>query len=149
MNPIRPADVDPPRLLDAIDQWKVNQAFGSPALWKAIGRYCDAHQRTCPSLKFVLSAGAPVPPSTLMSIRQMMHPDGLMFTPYGATEALPIASIESREVLDETAVLTESVRELALVNTLRASNGESSGLATIQSLPSTRLMSYQRAKLVS
>ena len=26
-----------------------------------------------------------------------------MYTPYGATEALPVASIESREVLDETA----------------------------------------------
>ncbi len=108
MNPIRPADVDPPRLLDAIDQWQINQAFGSPALWKAVGRYCDSEQRKCPSLKFVLSAGAPVPASTLMSIRQMMHPDGVMFTPYGATEALPIASIESRVILDETAVLTEN-----------------------------------------
>jgi acyl-CoA synthetase (AMP-forming)/AMP-acid ligase II len=31
---------------------------------------------------------------------------GHMFTPYGATEALPIASIESREVLEETAAKT-------------------------------------------
>ncbi len=37
-----------------------------------------------------------------------MHPDGLMFTPYGATEALPIASIESREVLGETALKADS-----------------------------------------
>jgi acyl-CoA synthetase (AMP-forming)/AMP-acid ligase II len=36
-------------------------------------------------------------------MRKAMHPDGEMFTPYGATEALPIASIESREVLEETA----------------------------------------------
>ena len=35
-----------------------------------------------------------------------MAPDGEMHTPYGATEALPIASISSREVLEETAALT-------------------------------------------
>jgi acyl-CoA synthetase (AMP-forming)/AMP-acid ligase II len=107
MNPIRPADAEPVLLLNAIDQWKINQVFGSPALWKSVGRYCDTHARQCPSLKLVLSAGAPVPSSTLMSIRQMMHADGFMYTPYGATEALPIASIESREVLEETASLTE------------------------------------------
>jgi acyl-CoA synthetase (AMP-forming)/AMP-acid ligase II len=37
-----------------------------------------------------------------------MHPDGQMFTPYGATEALPIASIESREVLGETRNKTQT-----------------------------------------
>jgi olefin beta-lactone synthetase len=103
MDPTRPADVDPPRLLDAIDQWEVNQAFGSPALWTAVGRYAEQAQRKCPTLRRVLSAGAPVPPSVLESIRAMMAEDGEMFTPYGATEALPLASIESREVLGETA----------------------------------------------
>lgn len=106
MDPTRPADVDPPRLLDAIDQWQVNQAFGSPALWTAVGRYCVEHRRRAPTLRRVLSAGAPVPPTVLESMRATIHPEGEMFTPYGATEALPIASIESREVLGETAAKT-------------------------------------------
>ena len=106
MNPTRPADVDPPRLLDAIDQWKVDQAFGSPALWTAVGRHCVEHGRRVPTLKRVFSAGAPVPPAVLESMRAAMHPGGEMFTPYGATEALPLASIESREVLEETAAKT-------------------------------------------
>ena len=106
MDPTRPADVDPPRLLDAIDQWKVNQAFGSPALWTAVGRYCVEHGRRIPTLRRVFSAGAPVPPAVLEAMRAAMHSDGEMFTPYGATEALPLASIESREVLSETAAKT-------------------------------------------
>lgn len=106
MDPTRPADVDPPRLLDAIDQWRVNQAFGSPALWTAVGRYCVEHGRRVPTLRRALSAGASIPPNVLESMRTAMHPDGEMFTPYGATEALPIASIESREVLEETAAKT-------------------------------------------
>ncbi len=36
MDPTRPADVDPPRLLDAIDHWQINQSFGSPALWNRL-----------------------------------------------------------------------------------------------------------------
>lgn len=106
MDPTRPADVDPPRLLDAIEQWDINQSFGSPALWTRMGNYCRANDRSMKSLRRVLSAGAPVPPRVLQSIRDVIHPEGVMYTPYGATEALPIASIESREVLEETAALT-------------------------------------------
>jgi len=106
MNPIRPADVDPVRLLDAIDQWRINQSFGSPALWTKVGGYCANTGRRVESLRCVLSAGAPVPPRILEQVRKAMHEEGCMYTPYGATEALPIASIESRMVLQETAALT-------------------------------------------
>lgn len=99
MDPTRPADVDPPRLLDAIDQWQVTQAFGSPALWTTVGRWAAANNRTVTSLKNVFSAGAPVPPHVLEAMRNLLPSDANMFTPYGATEALPVASIESREVL--------------------------------------------------
>ncbi len=103
MNPIRPADVDPPRLLDAIEQWSINQAFGSPALWTAVGTHCDRTGRRVPSLQQVLSAGAPVSPRILRWMRAAIAESGEMHTPYGATESLPVASIESREVLGETA----------------------------------------------
>ena len=106
MNPIRPADVDPVRLLDAIDQWQINQSFGSPALWTKVGGFCAKSGRRAESLECVLSAGAPVPPRILEQVRQAMHVNGCMYTPYGATEALPIASIESRTVLHETSLHT-------------------------------------------
>jgi acyl-CoA synthetase (AMP-forming)/AMP-acid ligase II len=105
MNPIRPALVEPPRLLDAIDQWQANQAFGSPALWTAVGKYCEQTQRRVPTLKLVLSAGAPVPPRVMRWMRGAMHDEGTFHTPYGATEALPVASIESRVVFQETAAM--------------------------------------------
>lgn len=108
MDPTRPADVDPPRLLDAIDHWQINQSFGSPALWNRLGRYCEQTGRKVPSLTRVLSAGAPVPPNVMQRMRNAIHPDAMFFTPYGATEALPVASIESRTVLGETADVTRS-----------------------------------------
>lgn len=104
MNPTRPAAVDPVRFLDALDQWEINQSFGSPALWTAVGKYCEETGRKMPTLQRVLSAGAPVPPRVLAWVRAAMASDGCVFTPYGATEALPVASIESREVLEETSI---------------------------------------------
>jgi acyl-CoA synthetase (AMP-forming)/AMP-acid ligase II len=104
MDPTRPAEVDPRRLIEAAAQWEVDQAFGSPALWNTVVRWCeknDVHS-PFPTLRRVLSAGAPVPAATLEKLRKLIHPEAIIVTPYGATEALPIASIESREVIAET-----------------------------------------------
>jgi acyl-CoA synthetase (AMP-forming)/AMP-acid ligase II len=37
-------------------------------------------------------------------MKQAIHPDGDVYTPYGATESLPVASIAASEVLADTAV---------------------------------------------
>lgn len=108
MDPTRPADAEPEKILAAIRDWKVTQAFGSPALWHTVSKYCVANGILLPTVQRVLSAGAPVPPQTLAAVRKMIHSQGEVFTPYGATESLPVASIESREVLGETAEKTRS-----------------------------------------
>ncbi len=103
MDPTRPARVDPRNIIEAIRDWKVTQAFGSPALWNVVGRYCEEHKIVLPTLKRVMSAGAPVPPHVLRRMKAAIGPDGDVHTPYGATEALPVASISASEVLAETA----------------------------------------------
>lgn len=103
MDPTRPAEVDPKKVIEAVNDWKVTQSFGSPALWNTVGRYCEQHDVRLSTLRRVFSAGAPVPPHVLRRIKAAMHPDGEIFTPYGATEALPVASISASEVLGETA----------------------------------------------
>ena len=87
--------------------WQVTQAFGSPAIWNRVGRYCEQTGVRLPSVKRVLSAGAPVPAHVLARMRACMAPDGDVHTPYGATEALPVASIAASEVLSETQPQTE------------------------------------------
>ncbi|TWT76417.1 Long-chain-fatty-acid--CoA ligase [Planctomycetes bacterium CA13] len=108
MDPTRPADVNPMRLIEAANQWEVDQAFGSPALWNTVVTWCENNkvERPFPTLRRVLSAGAPVPAVTLEKLRTLIDPDAMIVTPYGATEALPIASIESREVIAETGPAT-------------------------------------------
>jgi acyl-CoA synthetase (AMP-forming)/AMP-acid ligase II len=105
MNPSRPATVDPEKIVRAIQQNSVTNSFGSPALWTKIARYCEAHAVTLPSVRRILMAGAPVPPALMQQMKAII-PNGEIHTPYGATEALPVSSIASTEVLSETAVRT-------------------------------------------
>lgn len=106
MDPTRPAQVDPRRILEAIENQGVTQAFGSPAIWNRVGRYCEQHGLKIKSLKRVLSAGAPVPvPVIERMLRVFAEPDATIHTPYGATESLPIASISGHQVMAETADL--------------------------------------------
>ena len=106
MDPTRPAQVNPKNIIEAVEDWQVTQAFGSPALWNVVAQYGKRHEIRLPTLKRVLSAGAPVPPRVLRGVTDMIASDGEMFTPYGATEALPVASIGAAEILDDTAAKT-------------------------------------------
>jgi len=103
MDPSRPATVDPRKIIEAIDDWNVIQAFGSPAVWNRVGRYCREHGVKLGTVRRVLSAGAPIPADVLERMKACIHPEGDVHTPYGATEALPVASIAAGEVLGETA----------------------------------------------
>src|SRR6185436_14168456 len=71
--------------------------------WNAVGQFCEQRHEKMPTLKRVLSAGAPVPPHVLRRMKLAIHPEGDVHTPYGATESLPVASISASEVFVETA----------------------------------------------
>ena len=106
MDASRPAQVDPAKIVKAAQAWQVTQTFGSPAVLDKIGSYCVAQGIRLPSIRRVLSAGAPVPIRVLEAMRACTHTDGDVYTPYGATEALPVASISASEVLGQTAART-------------------------------------------
>ncbi len=107
MDPSRPARVDPSKIIEAVDDWRVTQTFGSPAVWNSVGRYCEEHGQKLATVRRVLSAGAPVPAHVLRRMKDCIHPQGEIHTPYGATESLPVASIAGGEVLAETAAKTD------------------------------------------
>ncbi len=106
MDPTRPANVDPIKILEAINNNGVTQAFGSPALWNTVGRYCEEHSIQLPTLRRILSAGAPVPDHVLRRMMTALPAAADIYTPYGATECLPVAAIGGRQVLSETAAQT-------------------------------------------
>lgn len=94
IDPRRPAAADPSRIVQAIRQEKVTNSFGSPTLWRIVSDYCKEQKVILPSLRRVLCAGAPVPAALWTSARGFLT-NGRLHSPYGATEALPVATMDA------------------------------------------------------
>ena len=105
MDPSRPARSIPPKLsrrspTGALPKPSARRPFGTawPLLPVARRSVADGPPRAL--------GRAPVPAEVLRRMKACIHPDGDVHTPYGATEALPVASIAASEVLSETAERT-------------------------------------------
>ena len=107
MDPTRPAMVDPEKIIEAIIDQGVTNMFASPALLNRVGAYGKAEEIKLPSMKRVISAGAPVTPANIEQFSHLLTEKAEIFTPYGATEAMPVLSIGSREILNETRKFSE------------------------------------------
>ncbi len=102
MDATRPAKVNPERIYEAVQDWGVTTMFGSPALLDTVGRHGERTGQKLPTVRRVMSAGAPVRASVMERFLGMLGQDAIVVTPYGATESLPVATLSSREVLGET-----------------------------------------------
>ncbi|RLB72462.1 MAG: peptide synthase [Deltaproteobacteria bacterium] len=110
----RPGAVDPEKIITAIVRFNVTTMFGSPALIRRVALYGDKHGIMLPSLKRAISAGAPVPAVVLEQFVKMVNPGVQVFTPYGATESLPVCSIGSETILQKTRFATDQGRGVCL-----------------------------------
>lgn len=107
MDPTKPALVNPLKIIEAIENHGVTNMFASPALLNRVGKFGKEHGVKLPSLRRVVSAGAPVAPANIEQFTSMFEGDTQIHTPYGATEAVPILSIASDEILSETKQFSE------------------------------------------
>jgi acyl-CoA synthetase (AMP-forming)/AMP-acid ligase II len=107
MDPRKPAKVDPHKIIAPIIHHGVTNMFASPALLDRVGRFGHRHNVRLPSLRRVVSAGAPVSPANIDRFSGLLSEAAEVHTPYGATEAVPIISIGSREILSETRTRSE------------------------------------------
>lgn len=105
MDPAHPAAADPYLLLEALRHEGATSSFGSPTLWDLLARAAEARDLHLPALRFILTAGAPVPPGLLARLKRLA-PNAAIHTPYGATECLPVSTIEAQEILHETSLAT-------------------------------------------
>jgi acyl-CoA synthetase (AMP-forming)/AMP-acid ligase II len=97
MDTTKPGAVDPDPVLEAFEFFGVTYAFGSPAFWR---RLVESERRSgLRRLHRVLMAGAPAPIDLLQRLLRTLAPDADVFTPYGATESLPVTMPSARENL--------------------------------------------------
>ncbi|MCB9061609.1 MAG: AMP-binding protein [Halobacteriovoraceae bacterium] len=105
MDPSKPSKANPKKLVRNIIDQKASFLAGSPAIWKNVAKYCLKEKIILPSVKYLVMFGAPIPNSLHRDFCQIL-PHGDTYTPYGATESLPITNISGSEILRDTAKLT-------------------------------------------
>jgi acyl-CoA synthetase (AMP-forming)/AMP-acid ligase II len=106
MNPAKPNQCNPENLYRNITESKATFIAGSPAIWERLADYCVKQNLTLPSVKYVVMFGAPVR-NELHEKFDSVLTNGTTYTPYGATECLPVANISGSSVLTSTASLTD------------------------------------------
>ncbi|MFF3327526.1 fatty acid CoA ligase family protein [Streptomyces sp. NPDC002889] len=99
MNMGRVGAADPALLTDAIQRFGVNAMFASPAVLGPFSAHLAGTDARVPSLRLIVSGGAPVTPGLMSALRAVLPDEARVFSTYGSTEALPMALVESREVL--------------------------------------------------
>jgi acyl-CoA synthetase (AMP-forming)/AMP-acid ligase II len=96
----RPGRCDPAEIVRAARESGATSSFGSPAIWRRVVPWALANGVRLPAtLRRVLVAGAPVEPALVEGLRQILADGAEVHTPYGQTEALPLASISGAEIL--------------------------------------------------
>jgi acyl-CoA synthetase (AMP-forming)/AMP-acid ligase II len=100
MDARRPGRSDPAEIVRAAREGGATTTFGSPAIWRRVVPWALANGVRLPStLRRVLVAGAPVEPALVEGLRKILADGAEVHTPYGQTEALPLASISGAEIL--------------------------------------------------
>ncbi|MFE5826801.1 fatty acid CoA ligase family protein [Streptomyces erythrochromogenes] len=130
--PARAARADPKLLVDALERFRVTTMFASPALLRNLAGHLTGPARgshPLPDLRCVVSGGAPVPDTTVAALRGVLDEKARIHVTYGATEVLPIASIEATEILGDG----ESAG-----TTIRSADGQ--GTCVGRPVPGTRVI---------
>ncbi|TNF26648.1 MAG: peptide synthase [Deltaproteobacteria bacterium] len=98
MNPSKPAKANPKKLVQNIIDNEGTFVAGSPAIWSKVSAYCVKNNIELPSVKYLVMFGAPVSPKVHEEFMQIL-PNGDTYTPYGATECLPVSCITGSDLL--------------------------------------------------
>ncbi len=101
MDAAKPGECDPSFLYRNIIDNQATFAAGSPAIWERLADYCLKHNLTLPSIKRMTMFGAPVTVDLHQKISNIL-PNGTTYTPYGATECLPVTNTSGEFILKNT-----------------------------------------------
>ena len=104
MDPKKTSEINPAYLVESIHNFNVSNTMGSPIIWKKLSEYCLTENIRLPSLNYVFMFGAAVPPEVVENMTAIME-EGEVFTPYGATEALPITNQSGKEIIAEKKII--------------------------------------------
>jgi acyl-CoA synthetase (AMP-forming)/AMP-acid ligase II len=98
IDPRRPAQASPEKLIETLVRHQVTTAFASPVIGHKVASACSENGMTLPEMRRFFLAGAPIPPRLVSDLGECLT-NGRVLVPYGATEALPVSWTTGTEIL--------------------------------------------------
>ncbi|MEU6587335.1 fatty acid CoA ligase family protein [Nocardia sp. NPDC046763] len=98
VDPVKVSQADPALLVEVARSFRITDLTASPALLGPLGDYLGRTGIELPSLTTVISMGAPANLAALAAVRNALGARARVFTTYGATEALPLTTLEWSEL---------------------------------------------------
>ncbi|MFH8760940.1 AMP-binding protein [Streptomyces althioticus] len=98
VNPLAPARTRPQEVVGPVLEHRATVLLASPAVLTLLARHCVRHGIRLPSVRQVLSFGAPLRVGLAEALRAVVPDDADVRSVYGATECLPVASIGDHEL---------------------------------------------------
>ena len=109
MDASKPITANPDYLFAAIEKYQCSNMFVNPALIERLGQAGvqegggdEPSQHKLPSIKRVISAGAPATISSIEHFSKMLNDGVEVLNSYGATESLPLSKMGSQALFDTT-----------------------------------------------
>jgi len=99
MDASQPIKAEPSHIFAAIEKYQCTNLFANPALLDILSQAGERKHIKLPSLKRVISAGAPATLSSIELFSQMLNHNVEIINSYGATESLPISKIGSQQLI--------------------------------------------------
>ncbi len=107
MDASKPITANPNHIFAAIAKYQCTNLFANPALMDLLGQAGLKQSLKLPSLKRVISAGAPATLPAIKCFSKLLNHNVPILNSYGATESLPISKIASEQLL-QTGTVTDN-----------------------------------------
>ncbi|MBT4792637.1 MAG: AMP-binding protein, partial [Halobacteriovoraceae bacterium] len=98
INFAKPAECSAQVLYDNIKNSQATFLVGSPAIWDKLVDHCLQNNLKLNNVKYVVMFGAPINIKLHQKFSKVLT-QGSTFTPYGATECLPVSNISGKTIL--------------------------------------------------
>jgi len=98
MDMTNPATLNPKRIIRDLDKNECTLMFCSPMVLRKLTLFVEIKDIHIKSLRHLHLAGAAVDPDLVKRFKKHLHNKAQINTPYGATEALPVTTINDKEL---------------------------------------------------
>lgn len=100
MNFAKPGAAPSGPIVAAVRTHGANTLLAAPMVWMNLVRHCENAGVRMETVRHGITAGAPIPINLHRRLAALLHAEGTLHTPYGATEALPLTAVDSAMLIE-------------------------------------------------